>query len=68
MSYYGSSFSKKAVFLEKTEKNPFVEGLNRFEGRGCLATKISITFFVGIDVLNIFHFTTFSKKKQYFPK
>ncbi len=27
-----------------------------------LATKIKIAFFVGIDVLNIFHLTTFSKK------
>ncbi len=33
-----------------------------------LATKINTTFFVGIDVLNIFPLTTFSKKKQYFPK
>ncbi len=31
-------------------------------GGGGLATKINVTFFVGIDVLNIFHLTTFSKK------
>ncbi len=33
-----------------------------------LATKINITFFVGIDVLNIFNLTTFSKEKTIFSK
>ncbi len=33
-----------------------------------LATKINITFFLGIDVLNIFHFTTWKKKKTIFSK
>ncbi len=38
-------------------------------GKGCLATKINITFFVGNAVLNIFHLTIFLKKKtQYFLK
>ncbi len=67
MFYYKADFSKKAVFLEETAKNPFVGGQNRFEEMGHLARRISIIFFVGIDVLNIFHLTTFSKK-QYFPK
>ncbi len=62
MIYYKTSFSKKAVFWEKTVKNLFVGGHNRFEGRGHLATKINITFFIGIDGLNIFHLTTFLKK------
>ncbi len=31
-------------------------------GGGRLATKINITFLVGIDVLNIFYLTTFSEK------
>ncbi len=35
-------------------------------GVGRLATKINITFFVSIDVLNIFYLTTFSKKTIFF--
>ncbi len=35
---------------------------DRFEGKRRLATKINIIFFVGINVLNIFHSITFSKK------
>ncbi len=66
MFYYRTIFSKKAVFLEKTAKNLFVRGHGRFEGRGQLATKINITFFVGFDVLNIFYLTTFSKRKHIF--
>ncbi len=34
-----TSFSKKGVFLEKTAKNPFVGGHDRFEGRGRLEKK-----------------------------
>ncbi len=52
-------FEKSSIFGEKIAKNPFVGGHGRFRR---LATKISITFFVGIHVLNIFHLTTFSKK------
>ncbi len=55
MFYYKTSFLRKVIFLEKTAKNPFVGEHNRFKGKGCLTTKINITFFVGIDVLNIFH-------------
>ncbi len=66
MFYYKTSFSKKAIFSEKTAKNPFVEGHDRFEGRGRLATKICINFFVGIAVLNIFHLTIFSKRRHIF--
>ncbi len=66
MFYYKTSFSKKAVILLKTAKNPFVRGHDYFENRGCLATKINVTFFVGIDVFNIFHSTTFSKKNNIF--
>ncbi len=36
---------------------------DRFERRGRLATKISVTFFfVGIDVLDVFYLITFSKQ------
>ncbi len=61
MFYCRTSFSKNAVCLEKTAKTPFAGGHDRFEGRGRQATKINITFFVGIDVLNIFHKTIFFK-------
>ncbi len=64
MFYSRTSFSKRAVFLEETAKNPFVVGNDHFQGRGHLATKINITFFVGIDGLNIFYLTIFSKKKN----
>ncbi len=62
MFYYKTSFSKKAIFLKKTAKIPFVGGQDCFKGKGRLATKINIIFFVGIDVLNIFYLTSFSKK------
>ncbi len=52
--------------MEKTVKNPFVRGHDRFEGRGRLSTKINIAFFVGIEVFNIFRSTTFLKKKHIF--
>ncbi len=60
MFYNRTSFSKKAVFSEKIAKNPFVGGHDHFEGRGGrLATKMNITFFVGLEVLNIFYVTVF---------
>ncbi len=34
MFYYETSFSKKAVLLETTAKNPFMGEHDRFEGRG----------------------------------
>ncbi len=46
-------------------KNPFVGKHDRFRGGGRLATKINITFFVGIDVLNIFYLTIFFFKKNF---
>ncbi len=62
MFYYKTSFSKTAVLSEKTAKNPSVGGDDRFEGRGRLGTTINVTFFVRIEVLNIFHLTIFLKK------
>ncbi len=55
MFYYKTNFLKKAVFSEKIVKNPFVGGNNHLTGEewGHLVTKINITFFVSIDVLNI---------------
>ncbi len=66
MFCYKTSFSKKAVFSEKTAKNPFVGGYDPvLRGGEHLVTKTNITFFVDIDVLNIFHLTTFSKKAMF---
>ncbi len=39
MFYYRTSFSKKAVFFEKTTKNPVVGGHDSFEGRGAPGDK-----------------------------
>ncbi len=36
----------------------------RFEGRRRQAAKINTTLFVGVEVLNIFYLTVFSKKKN----
>ncbi len=45
MFYYRTSFSKKAVFLEKTAKNPFVGGYGSFEGRGAPGDKNQYNLF-----------------------
>ncbi len=63
MFCYKTSFSDKAVFLEETAKNSFMGGHDSFDGG--LATHINVTFFVGIEVLNIFHLTIFSKKTKF---
>ncbi len=62
MFYYRTSFSKKAVFLEETAKTPSVRGNYHFEGKGAPGDKNQYNLFIGIDVLNIFHLTTFLKK------
>ncbi len=65
MFYYLTSFSKKKTLLsEKTVKNHSWKDLNVLKGRGRLATKINITFFVGNEILNVFYLTIFSKKKE----
>ncbi len=46
----------------KNCKKPFMWENDHFERNTCLSTKINITFFVGIEVLNIFHITI--KKKE----
>ncbi len=60
---------KKQYFWKKLWKPHLWEDMTVLRGgeEGCLATKINITFFVDIEVLNIFHLTTFSKK-TIFPK
>ncbi len=66
MFYYKTSVSKKAVFLEKIGKTPFVGGHNHFEGRKTSGDKNQYNLFVGISILNIFYLTTFSKKSNVF--
>ncbi len=44
--YFISVFQKKAVFSKKIVKNRFW-GPSLLKGRGCLATKMNITFFYG---------------------
>ncbi len=50
--------------LQKNGEERFVEDIIILRGRRHLATKPNITFFVGNEVLNIFHLTIFSKKKK----
>ncbi len=66
MFYYRTSFSQKAVFLEETEKNPFVGGNDHFEGRGHLATKINITFFCRYPRFEYFLSYNFFEKNNIF--
>ncbi len=74
MVYYKTSFSKQAVFLEKTAKNPFVGGHNRFEGRGASGDKNQCNLFCRhrrfeyFSIDNFFEKTIFSKikAKNYF--
>ncbi len=53
-----------SIYVEKIVKNHLWEDITILRGRGCLATKININFFVRNKVLNIFHITIFSKKKE----
>ncbi len=55
-------FEKSSIFGGKNEKNHFRGRTYCFEGGWRLATKINITFFVGTEILNIFHLTIFSEK------
>ncbi len=55
MFYYLTRFSKKAVFLKKTAKTHLWEDMTVLRGRERLATKIYNLFFVGIEILHIFH-------------
>ncbi len=66
MFYYKTSFffRKKQYFQRKQRKTHLWEGMT-FLRRGCLTIKINITFFVDIEILNIYHLTVFSKKKIY---
>ncbi len=60
-------FRKKEYFPSKLQKAHLWEDMTVLRG-GASGDKNQNNFFVGIDVLNIFHLTIFSKKNQYFPK
>ncbi len=67
MFYYKTNFSKKnSIFGENSEKPICGKDMTDLRGGEHLATKINRTFFVGIDVLNIFYLTIFSKKNDIF--
>ncbi len=54
-------FINKQVF---EKKQYFSENMIILKGRRQLATKTDINFFIGNEVLNIFHLTIFLKKKK----
>ncbi len=64
MFYYKTSFSKKAVFLEKIAKNRLWEGMTIL-GKGHRATKMNITFSVG-QGFEYYSFNNFSEKNNIF--
>ncbi len=64
--YYLAVFSKKDEFSEKTAKPPFLGPKSLLKVRGRPATKMNITFLMGNEILNIFSFNNFFKKKQHF--
>ncbi len=63
MFYYRTSFSKNAVFLEKTAKNPFVGGHDGFEGRGASGKKNQYNFFCRHQRFEYFSSNNFFEKK-----
>ncbi len=66
MFYYKTSFSKKAVSLEKTAKNLFVEGHDRFEGGGASGDKNQYNLFCRHRRFESFFILQLFLKKQYF--
>ncbi len=69
MFYYTTSFSKKAVFLEKTAKTPFVGvgGHDCFEGRGASGDKNQYNLFCWHQQRSeYFSFNNFFEKNNIF--
>ncbi len=59
-------FRKNNIFGKTVKNHLWKDMTDRFEGKGRLLTKINVTFFVGKEILNIFHSTIFSKKTIFF--
>ncbi len=53
------------IFRENDEK-PFLEAKSLLKERGCLTTKMNITFLMGNEVLNIFSTNNFFEKSNIF--
>ncbi len=68
MFYYWTSFSKKAVFLEKIAKTLFVGRYDHFEGRVAPGDKNPCNILCGHRRFEYFSSNKFKKKKQYFSK
>ncbi len=66
MFYYRISFLKKAVFLERTAKNPFVGGRDRFAGRGTSGDKIQYNLFCRCWSFEYLSLTNFFEKNNIF--
>ncbi len=58
-----SRFFKRAVFSEKTAKNPCLGPKSLLKGRGRLTTKMNIAFFMVNEELNVFSLKNFFSKK-----
>ncbi len=59
-----SQFLKKKLFSEKMAKKPFLGAKYLLKGRGQLATKMNITFFLGNEILNKFSSNNFFEKSN----
>ncbi len=66
MFYYRTIFSKKAVFLEKMAKNPFVGGRGHYEGRGASGDKNQYNLFCRHRRSKYFSSNNFFKKNIIF--
>ncbi len=66
MFYYFTRISKKAVFLEKTAKNSFVGGHDRFEGRGASGDQNQYNLFDRHWGFVYFSFNNFFGKRIFF--
>ncbi len=66
MPYCLAVFSKKTAFSEKMAKTQLLGPKSLLKGVGHQATKMSITFFMGNEVLNIFSFNSFFEKSNIF--
>ncbi len=66
MFYYRTSFSKNAVFLEETAKNPFVGGNDHFEGKGASGDKNQYILFCRYRRFEYFLSNNFFKKNNIF--
>ncbi len=64
MFYYETHFSKKAVFLKKTAKNPFVGGHDPSEGKGASGDKNQCNLFCRHRRSEYFSFNNFFEKKN----